>query len=158
QRSWNSRYVKVRSPWMTAGLCGKTSAERRRKETGVSGAKFARLRSMRTRLELRSVEVLHRERPGIHAFDAAHVDRGDGVALPVARLGIRMRAARGAEAVADRVLVEEVRGRVRIRGEEPELRLRDEPEERSLALAHRAIAGQHLADVALRLEGDVAAV
>src|SRR4029434_9829510 len=69
-----------------------------------------------------------------------------------------MDAAYGAEAVRDPVLVELVFARVRLRRLQRERFARHEPQERSLALADRAVARQRALDVALDVERDAAAV
>src|SRR5690606_20843277 len=92
------------------------------------------------------------------AFQAAHVDGGSFVALRVRALAIGMDAALGAEAMLDGVGVEGVRAAVLFRRGEPEIGARHEPQQRALALAHRAVAVDHRADLAVDLEGDAAAM
>src|SRR3546814_19154474 len=69
-------------------------------------------------LEARAVDLLERQRIEIDARHAAQVDRADLAAIWPLALGEGLRAAGGAEAVRDRVLVEVIIGqRVLARGQ-----------------------------------------
>src|SRR5689334_3463841 len=105
-----------------------------------------------------AVVVLDLERLEVDPFDAAHVDGRHGLPVRSGSLAERSRAARGTEVVLDDVLVEHVRRHVLGLRPQLELLARHEPQQRSLALAHRAVARQHFADLAFHVVGDLAAM
>src|SRR3546814_11595704 len=90
-------------------------------------------------LEARAVDLLERQRIEIDARHAAQVDRADLAAIWPLALGEGLRAAGGAEAVRDRVLVEVIIGqRVLARGQREDDG-GQEREQEALAAAVRAI-------------------
>src|SRR3546814_46071 len=93
-------------------------------------------------LEARAVDLLERQSIEIDARHAAQVDRADLAAIWPLALGEGLRAAGGAEAVRDRVLVEVIIGqRVLARGQREDVG-GQEREQEALAAAVRAIAAQ----------------
>jgi hypothetical protein len=105
-----------------------------------------------------AVEVLYGYRGQVDILDAPDIDGCHGFAIRTDAFPIRMDAARRAETVLDDVLVERVdSGRV-VRRQEMQMFARHEPEQGTLALANRAIAGHRSSDFAFDLERNLAAV
>jgi len=99
-----------------------------------------------------------RHRREVNAFEAPDVDRGHAVSLGIDPLTVRMNAANRTEAVLDYVLVEGIRARVLLRRQQAQILAGDEPQQGTLALAHRAVAGHRAVDFTLDLEGQLATV
>jgi hypothetical protein len=94
----------------------------------------------------------------VDALDATDVDGSHGIALRVRTFAVRMHATDRAEPVLDGVLVERVAACRIVGREEMKLLPWNEPEQRTLALADRAVARQGALDLAFHLECDPAAV
>jgi hypothetical protein len=104
------------------------------------------------------VEVLNGDFFQIDSFEAANIDRGGPAALWVRAFAVRVNAAGLAKAVLDDMLVERVRADILFRGEQAQLVARHEPQQRSFAGTHGAIACHRPIDIAFNLERNFAAV
>ena len=91
-------------------------------------------------LQRPSVEVLNRHAFQVNSFETANIDCGHPIALWIGAFSVGVNAAGLAKTVLDNVLVERVRADVFFRCEHVQLIARHEPQERSFAGAHRAIA------------------
>jgi hypothetical protein len=94
----------------------------------------------------------------VNSIEAANIDRAYPIALWIGAFSVRMNAAPLAKTVLDNVLVEGVRADVVIRREHAQLFARHEPQERSFAEAHRAIACHRSIELAFDLERNLTAV
>ena len=110
------------------------------------------------RLERSAVELRHGYGCKIDVFQAANVDRGHAIALGIAALAIGVDAADRTEHVLDGVLVEGVAGGVLLGREQLQLVAGNEPEQRTLALADRAVAGHGFVQRSFDFEGNAATV
>jgi hypothetical protein len=86
-------------------------------------------------LEGPPVELRNRNAIELDPFEAANIDGSHGFSGLVARLGVGVNTADGAEVVFDGVLVERVGAGVFVGGEQTKVFPGDEPQERTLALA-----------------------
>src|SRR5688572_19194107 len=105
-----------------------------------------------------AVELDHRQCGHIDPLQAAHVDIGRAFALLAGVLGIRMHAAGLAKPMGDGAGVEGVAADARAGPQQAQLVARQRPQQRALARADRAVAGDQLGQLALDLECHVAAM
>lgn len=96
----------------------------------------------------------------IYPIETTHIDRRHFIALRIDPEPERLAAAALAELMVDHVFVEMIGGDGAVRRLQRQLVAWDEPQQRALAAAVRAVAIDHRANVvlALGLEGNVAAV
>src|SRR5438093_756613 len=93
-----------------------------------------------------------RERREIDALETANVDRGHAISLWIGSFAEGVDSAGVTEPVPNHVLVEHVGAQILLGREQAELVAGNEPHQRPFARADRAIAFDHLADLALDLE------
>src|SRR5215470_1094746 len=105
-----------------------------------------------------AVEGRDLQRGRLDALEAADVHRGHGLAVRAGAEAEGRAAAGRAEMVLDDVLVEHVGGERALRRSQPQLLARHEPQQIALAAAVRAVALHDLADLALDLERNAAAM
>src|SRR5688572_23042544 len=120
-----------------------------RRDYGTSWAATAtppRVRSKRA-----AVEMIDMYRAQVDTLETTDVDGGRRIAFRIDALAKRVNAAARAEPVLDDVLVERVRAQSGFRRRETQLVARHEPQQRALALAHRAIAAHGTLDRAFDL-------
>jgi hypothetical protein len=127
---------------------------------GACGARprAARKKSASLISQRSPVEVLNRNAIQIDSFEAANIDCGYPIAPRIGAFAVGVNAACPAKAVLDHVLVESVRADVPIRCEHAQLFAGHEPQERSFARAHRAIARHRPVELALYFERNLSAV
>src|SRR5262245_28274064 len=106
-------------------------------------------RGPRACLKTRAIEFLHRELLGVDALEAAHVEHHHVSAARSLAVGVRLDAARLAEWMVDRTLVELILRHLILAREKLEVRQRNGGEQPADLATARAVAGDDIPNIRL---------